>query len=62
MNESGKERGKERKTQDCLACFQGPILGSMRAKDDELARLLSEWETDFKVDTTKAAIDDIDDL
>jgi DNA repair protein RAD50 len=54
-----------------LLAERGPILGSMRAKDDELARLLSEWETDYKdaarkyreahikVETTKAAIDDL---
>lgn len=54
-----------------LLAERGPILGSMRAKDDELARLLNEWETDYKdaarkyreshikVETTKAAIDDL---
>jgi DNA repair protein RAD50 len=50
---------------------RGSALGSIIAKDSELARLLSEWEIDFKdaarkyreahikVETTKAAIDDL---
>jgi DNA repair protein RAD50 len=54
-----------------LLAERGPILGTMRAKDDELQRLLTEWETDYKdaarkyreahikVETTKAAIDDL---
>lgn len=54
-----------------LKADRGPILGSMRAKDDELGRLLQEWEADYKdaarnyreahvkVETTKAAIDDL---
>lgn len=54
-----------------LLAERGPILGTMRAKDDELQRLLTEWETDYKdaarkyreahikVETTKAAIEDL---
>jgi len=54
-----------------LLAERGPILGTMRAKDDELQRLLNEWETDYKdagrkyreahikVETTKAAIEDL---
>jgi len=54
-----------------LLAERGPILGTMRAKDDELQRLLIEWETDYKdaarkyreahikVETTKAAIEDL---
>lgn len=54
-----------------LLAERGPILGTMRAKDDELQRLLAEWEADYKdaarkyreahikVETTKAAIEDL---
>lgn len=54
-----------------LMAEKGPVLGEMRSKDAELARLLEEWETDYKhsarlyreshikVETTKAAIDDL---
>ncbi|OTA64043.1 hypothetical protein K449DRAFT_380986 [Hypoxylon sp. EC38] len=49
----------------------GSIKGAMKSKDDELSRLLVEWETDYehaakqyrevhiKVETTKAAIEDL---
>lgn len=54
-----------------LMADRGPILGSMRAKDDELRGLLADWETEYKdaakkyreshikVETTKAAIEDL---
>jgi DNA repair protein RAD50 len=54
-----------------LLAERGPILGSMKAKDEELQRLLEEWEMDYKhaarnyreahikVETTKAAITDL---
>ncbi|KAI5863036.1 putative RAD50 protein [Durotheca rogersii] len=50
---------------------RGSTMGTMRSKDEELARLLQEWETDYreaahkyrethiKVETTKAAIEDL---
>lgn len=54
-----------------LNAQRGPLIGAMNAKDDELQRLLLEWETDYKdaarnyreahikVETTKAAIQDL---
>jgi DNA repair protein RAD50 len=54
-----------------LMAERGPLMGSMTAKDEELARLLVEWEADYKdaarnyreahikVETTKAAIEDL---
>lgn len=54
-----------------LSAQRGTILGTMKAKDDELQRLLAEWDADYKnaahnyreahikVETTKAAIEDL---
>ena len=54
-----------------LLADRGPILGAMRAKDDELRGILHDWETEYKdaakkyreshikVETTKAAIEDL---
>lgn len=54
-----------------LLAERGPILGSMKAKDEELSRYLAEWEMDYqhaaqkyreahiKVETTKAAVEDL---
>ena len=54
-----------------LFAERGPVLGEMRSKDAELLRLVQEWETEYKnsarqyreahikVETTKAAIDDL---
>lgn len=54
-----------------LLADRGPILGAMRAKDDELRGILRDWETEYKdaarkykeshikVETTKAAIEDL---
>jgi DNA repair protein RAD50 len=50
---------------------RGPVVGAMRSKDDELTEKMAEWETDYKnasqqyremhvkVETTKAAIEDM---
>jgi DNA repair protein RAD50 len=54
-----------------LLAERGPILGSIKAKDEELTKNLQEWETDYQhaaqkyreahinVETTKAAIEDL---
>ncbi|KAL2211756.1 DNA repaire protein UVS6 [Sarocladium strictum] len=54
-----------------LLAERGSVMGSMKTKDEELDRLLKEWEMDYKdakhkyreshirVETTKAAIDDL---
>ncbi|SPO02359.1 probable RAD50 homolog uvs-6 [Cephalotrichum gorgonifer] len=54
-----------------LLAERGSIMGSMKTKDEELERLLREWEMDYKdaarkyreshikVETTKAAIEDL---
>ncbi|RKF73121.1 DNA repair protein RAD50 [Golovinomyces cichoracearum] len=60
----------EKHGQDLMA-ERGPLVGQMSAKDNELTALIKEWETDYKdasqkyrethikVETTKAAIEDI---
>lgn len=54
-----------------LMARRGSVLGSISAKDSELARVIAEWEADFKdaarkhqearirVETTKAAVEDL---
>lgn len=54
-----------------LSAERGSMMGSMKTKDEELGRLLAEWELDYKdaahkyreahikVETTKAAIEDL---
>ncbi|CRK39247.1 hypothetical protein BN1708_001539 [Verticillium longisporum] len=54
-----------------LVAERGSLMGQMKTKDEELARLLGEWEMDYrdaskkyreshiKVETTKAAIEDL---
>ncbi|KAK0391988.1 hypothetical protein NLU13_1486 [Sarocladium strictum] len=54
-----------------LLAERGSVMGTMKTKDEELDRLLKEWEMDYKdakhkyreshirVETTKAAIDDL---
>ncbi|KAB5578453.1 AAA domain-containing protein [Coniochaeta sp. 2T2.1] len=54
-----------------LLAERGSMMGSMKTKDEELARLVEEWELDYKdaanryreshikVETTKAAIEDL---
>ncbi|ROT39534.1 hypothetical protein SODALDRAFT_331651 [Sodiomyces alkalinus F11] len=54
-----------------LVAERGSVMGQMKTKDEELARLLAEWEMDYKdaarkyrashikVETTKAAIEDL---
>ncbi|KAI6250701.1 DNA repair protein RAD50 [Erysiphe necator] len=60
----------ETRGQDLMA-ERGPLVGKMGAKDSELTALIKEWETDYKdagqkykemhikVETTKAAIEDV---
>ncbi|KAI1006509.1 hypothetical protein K3495_g1719 [Podosphaera aphanis] len=60
----------EKRGQNLLA-ERGPLVGQMSAKDSELTALIKEWETDYqdagakyremhiKVETTKAAIEDV---
>lgn len=60
----------EKRGQDLMA-ERGPLVGKMGAKDSELTTLIKEWETDYKdagqkykemhikVETTKAAIEDV---
>jgi DNA repair protein RAD50 len=67
---SSEARRYENRHQKLLA-DRGPILGTMRAKDEELRRVLQEWEMEYKdaakkyreshikVETTKAAIEDL---
>lgn len=54
-----------------LLADRGSVMGSMKTKDEELGRLLQEWEMDYKdakqryreshirVETTRAAIEDL---
>ncbi|KAF5138116.1 DNA repair protein rad50 [Metarhizium anisopliae] len=54
-----------------LLAERGSVMGTMKTKDEELGRLLQEWEMDYKgakqkyreshirVETTKAAIEDL---
>ncbi|OLN84343.1 DNA repair protein RAD50 [Colletotrichum chlorophyti] len=54
-----------------LVAERGSIMGQMKTKDEELARLIAEWEQEYKnasrkyreshikVETTKAAIEDL---
>lgn len=54
-----------------LLAERGSVMGTMKTKDEELGRLLKEWEMDYKdakhkfreshirVETTKAAIEDL---
>lgn len=63
----------ERRTREhnALAAKQASIMGEMKSKDDQLMQLLADWNTDYKdaagkykeahvkVETTKAAVDDL---
>ncbi|PGH27317.1 hypothetical protein AJ80_01027 [Polytolypa hystricis UAMH7299] len=63
----------ERRTREhnALAAKQGSKMGEMKSKDDQLMQLLADWNTDYKdaaskfkeshikVETTKAAVDDL---
>lgn len=67
---SNEARRLDMKYQKLLA-DRGPVVGAMRAKDDELRSLIADWETEYKdaktkyreshikVETTKAAIEDL---
>ncbi|KAL7939480.1 AAA domain-containing protein [Trichoderma chlorosporum] len=58
-------------TANRLLAERGSVMGTMKSKDEELGRLLQEWEMDYKdakqkyreshirVETTKAAIEDL---
>lgn len=66
----GEARGLENRSNRLLA-ERGSVMGTMKTKDEELDRLLKEWEMDYKdakqkyreshirVETTKAAIEDL---
>ncbi|KFY92665.1 hypothetical protein V500_04092 [Pseudogymnoascus sp. VKM F-4518 (FW-2643)] len=66
-----REAEKQNMRHQKLLADRGPILGAMRAKDDELRGILHDWETEYKdaaknyreshikVETTKAAIEDL---
>ncbi|KXJ91305.1 hypothetical protein Micbo1qcDRAFT_225140 [Microdochium bolleyi] len=66
-----QEAKSEESKRDMLTAERASMMGSMKTKDEELARLLVEWETDYqdaarkyrethiKVETTKAAIEDL---
>ncbi|KAB8079188.1 DNA repair protein Rad50 [Aspergillus leporis] len=63
----------ERRTREhnALAAKQASKMGEMKSKDDQLMQLLADWKTDYKdatskykeahikVETTKAAVDDL---
>ncbi|KAL7786296.1 AAA domain-containing protein [Trichoderma ceciliae] len=58
-------------TSNRLLAERGSVMGTMKSKDEELGRLLQEWEMDYKdakqkyreshirVETTRAAIEDL---
>ena len=66
----GEARTLENQSNRLLA-ERGSVMGTMKTKDEELGRLLQEWEMDYKdakqkyreshirVETTKAAIEDL---
>ncbi|ELR07402.1 hypothetical protein GMDG_02537 [Pseudogymnoascus destructans 20631-21] len=66
-----REAEKQNMRHQKLLANRGPILGAMRAKDDELRGILLDWETEYKdaaknyreshikVEITKAAIEDL---
>jgi DNA repair protein RAD50 len=66
----GEARSLENQSNRLLA-ERGSVMGTMKTKDEELDRLLKEWEMDYKdakqkyreshiqVETTKAAIEDL---
>ncbi|KAL3423447.1 DNA repair protein rad50 [Phlyctema vagabunda] len=66
-----REASNAEKHYQKLSAERGPILGAMKSKDEELDRMLVEWDTDYKhaaqnyreahirVETTKAAIEDL---
>ncbi|KAJ6787497.1 hypothetical protein PWT90_10089 [Aphanocladium album] len=66
----GEARALENQSNRLFA-ERGSVMGSMKTKDEELDRLLKEWEMDYKdakqkyreshirVETTKAAIEDL---
>ena len=66
----GEARSLENQSNRLFA-ERGSVMGTMKTKDEELDRLLKEWELDFKdakqkyreshirVETTKAAIEDL---
>jgi DNA repair protein RAD50 len=66
-----REARKEENSYNRLLAERGSIMGSMKTKDEELGRLLDEWDAEYKdaahkyreshikVETTKAAIEDL---
>lgn len=67
----GREGQKWQTERNHLAAEQATVIGSLKSKDDQLAQLLKDWETDYKdaaykykeahicVETTKAAVQDL---
>ncbi|KAL5083195.1 hypothetical protein Trisim1_001896 [Trichoderma cf. simile WF8] len=66
-----KEARSQENMSNRLLAERGSVMGTMKSKDEELGRLLKEWEMDYKdakrqyreshirVETTKAAIQDL---
>jgi DNA repair protein RAD50 len=71
FNELHREMEAAELKYQTLSAQRGPIIGAMASKDDELANMLQQWETDYhdaaekykemhiKVETTKAAVEDM---
>ncbi len=66
-----REASKWQMQRNKLTAEQASMIGSLKSKDDQLTQLLQDWETDYKdaafkykeahikVETTKAAIEDL---
>lgn len=66
-----KESERRTREHNALAAKQASKMGEMKSKDDQLMQLLADWNTDYKdaavkfkeahikVETTKAAVDDL---
>ncbi|KAJ5606235.1 Recombination/repair protein Rad50 [Penicillium lagena] len=73
VDRSRFKQESERRTREhnALAARQASKMGEMKSKDDQLMQLLADWNTDYKdaaskykeanikVETTKAAVDDL---
>ncbi|KAJ5814905.1 Recombination/repair protein Rad50 [Penicillium riverlandense] len=73
VDRSRFKQESERRTREhnALAAKQASKMGEMKSKDDQLMQLLADWNTDYKdaaskykeanikVETTKAAVDDL---
>lgn len=66
-----REGGKWQNERNRLSAEQASIVGTLKSKDDQLKQLIKDWETDYKdaafkykethikVETTKAAVEDL---